>query len=143
MTVLERIKQSYEDFKNLTDDNVWGWLSNEVFDLTTYDEELDEMFGRKMIEVCKVILEGKTFEYIRNREKYVQYILACQPLEKHGWINWGTSIRGSFFEDCEFNENAKELCSCCYSGDKIPFTKETLKELIKFIEAESGEGVEL
>lgn len=154
MTVLERIKRVYDHYINKG--KIWDWVANDVFDLTTYDGELDKCFSKKILEVCKVILNGKNFEYIRNNDNYVNYILVCQTLVRHNWIDWGTSIRGAWFDDDWGDEEdcKKPLCSfrCIYTNeekewveekDTIPFTKENLKELIKFIEAESGEGVEL
>ena len=101
--------------QNACGESIWLWISNYVFGLTTYDGELDELFCRKIIEVCKVILDRKNFEYIKDKENYINYILVCQILEKHGWINWGTSIRGAWFEDLDEEDNGKLLCVYSYS----------------------------
>lgn len=120
------------------------FISSEVFNLVTYDSELDELFATKIIEVLKVIISGKNFEYIENKQDYINYILVCQLLDKMNWIDWGTSIRGAWIEDFDEDNPQNNLASywCEYYNDKewietdlrIPYSKENVVELIKWIE---------
>ena len=122
---------------------MYEWAANEIFDLTTYDGELDELFVKKIIETSKAIIDRKTSEYIEQSENnYIVYILACQIFNKNNWIDWGTSIRGSWFDEHGYlASNPKPIIDTNlkdYGVDEIPFTIENFKLLIDFI---SKEGV--
>lgn len=152
MTALEIYKAQYEE-ENSWHDNKWSkheWVAHRVFDLVTYDASLDERFVNDILEVCKVILDGQTYEYINDEKNYVKYILVCQLLEKAHWIEWGTSIRGAWFNVDVFYDFQKktstilskdileELCWWDKDGEhcieNIPFTVDNLKALIEFLE---------
>lgn len=135
MTVKELYKIHYEEYRDFTgpERNKYNWAADEIFELTTYDGGLDELFVKKIIEVLDSILDGYTFEYIRNN--YITYILVCQLLCKFGWIDWGSSIRGAWLDD--YSSNARPILNGNLEGHgctEIKFTKENLKELILFIE---------
>lgn len=121
----------YEDQKSK-----YEWVATEMFGLTTYDSDLDERFVKDIIEVCKVILEKRNFEYIEaSEDNYIKYILVCQLLDSFHWLNWGTSIRGAWFDGYHPNCKAKDI----YDGNGrpskvVPFTVDNLKDLIKFLE---------
>ena len=147
--IYEIYKSRYIEFcENTCCDTKYEWAAREVFDLTTYDGELDELIVKKIIEVLKVILDKTNYEYIKNRENYINYILVCQLLDKFNWIDWGTSIRGAWFKSYHSNAETHpileefevkrfvdgELLKCVYP--EVYFTKEALNTLIKFIEAE-------
>jgi hypothetical protein len=75
------------------------WLGGALFNFTTYDGSLDRKFATKAVEVCKAINEGDTFSYIdSNDENYLWFIIMCNmPFFEHR-LNWGTSIRGAWFD---------------------------------------------
>lgn len=115
----------------------YTWAASQVFELTSYDRSLDELFVKKIIEVCKAILEGRTFEYIRDESRYVTYILVCQLLEHLNWIEWGTSIRGAWFEEShEKYHPSQPILKYLYTDEEtsVPFTVDNLKALIEFME---------
>lgn len=155
MDVKGLYKTNYETSQNLLGCacTKYEWAAEKIFDLTTYDSELDELFVKDILEVCKVILDRTNFEYILNRENYIKHILVCQILNKFHWIQWGTSIRGAWFEQVELYENIPDVkfrdimdeyswweydsLSETYvehTIDKVPFTKENLQALIEFME---------
>jgi hypothetical protein len=119
----------------------YTWAASQVFGLTSYDRSLDELFVKKIIDVCKAILEGRTFEYIRDGSQYVTYILVCQLLERLNWIEWGTSIRGAWFEESHekyhpSQPTSQPILKYLYSNYEmsVPFTVDNLKALIEFME---------
>ena len=98
----------------------------DIFDITTYDYDLSMKFGKDIIEVMEVINNRKNFEYIKeDKENYKKFILVANLLDKYNWIEWGTSIRGCWFDkwsnpyiegDCydmeekiEFDEDGKDI----------------------------------
>ena len=76
------------------------YLGNTVFDFTTYDGEIDAMFAEKMIEVLECILDRTTFEYQENRKQYLNYLTMVNMPFLADKLDWGTSIRGAYFNDC-------------------------------------------
>lgn len=147
MTVQEKCRKSFELRDDNRDMTKWEWASSVVFGLVTYDGYLDEKLVRKIIEVCKVILNKENYEYIEPDESnYTNYILVCQLLDRNGWLNWGTSIRGAWFEedsdskllieDEYWNFNADAIGGRSYVDLRVKFSEENLREIINFIESE-------
>jgi hypothetical protein len=74
-----------------------AYLSDSIFDFTTYDSAMDELFAAKAIEVCAAINDSKTFEYIKDAEQYKWYLLMCNMPFFAERLEWGTSIRGAWW----------------------------------------------
>jgi hypothetical protein len=151
MTAFDIYKAQYEWYSSCGQevDTKYEWAASSIFNLTTYDAGLDEVFVKAIIEVCKVILERKNFEYIRNKDNYAKYILVCQMLERFEWIDWGTSIRGAWFEvenrkiwGTDTVIRSKDILEELEWGDHngwhtvegVPFTEDNLRALIEFME---------
>ena len=159
MTTLEIYKAHYEDnrMNHHEDYSKYEWAARHIFDLTTYDGALDEKFVKTIMEVCKVILNRSNFDYIgdcdANNENYIKYILACQIFERFKWLDWGTSIRGAWFErecftpwGCKEPIVSKDILEeykwwdtesgewTEHTIDAVPFTVDNLKDLVTFME---------
>ena len=149
MMISEIYKTRYAEYcENRYGYTRYEWAASEIFDLTTYDGELDELFAKKIIEVLKVIINKTNFEYIKDNTNYINYILVCQLLNKFNWIEWGTSIRGAWIET--YHPNVKthpileEYTVTRYVDGKwedsvypeVRCTEENLRALIEFIETE-------
>lgn len=142
MDVKALLKRDWDDYCRFRPFEVskYEWLSENVFDLTTYDNRLNDVFGRKVFEVCKAILGGTTFEYIQiDDAHYTTYILVCQILDMFHWIEWGTSIRGAWFE--EQRDSRYILRDPEDLENVLPFTEENIRILLEFIEEESDEQI--
>ena len=155
MTALENYRARYEEQRTWLSNGQtkYEWAASEVFHLTTYDSALDERFVKNIIEVCRVILERRTYEYIEDEENYIKYILVCQLLEQNHWIEWGTSIRGAWFEidlhqiwpERQMRNYSKDILDELVWGrdddkhviEKVPFTVENIKALVEFMEEET------
>jgi hypothetical protein len=74
------------------------YLSQNIFDFTTYDGEMDELFGRKAVEVCAAITNRTTFEYIEDSENYRWFLIMCHMPFFTPRLEWGTSIRGAWWD---------------------------------------------
>lgn len=117
-------RERYADYCAYTEEpNKYEWCASEIFNLCTYDGELDELFVKKILEVCQVILNGENFKYIENKEQYIQYIAVCQLLRQMKWIEWGTSIRGAWIDEY----------SKVNIVDGVRLTKDNLEALISFV----------
>lgn len=131
MNVMDIFEKSYVNYQIATlGENIYSWCAYRVLELSTYDEELDELFVKKFMEICNAILSRNNGMYMENRHAYITYIIVCQLLEKNDWIDWGTSIRGAWFD---VGKNAKPILD--FGDDEtVPFTIENLKLLLEFIE---------
>lgn len=83
----------------------WLFIANNIFDFTTYDDEMSFKWYNEMIAVIRVILNRTTFEY--QKEHYETYLFMCNLPFLYEKIEWGTSIRGAFVH----GENEKYLRS--------------------------------
>ena len=111
------INKSYKDYlevlemqqsDNYSDclENKYAWLSNYFFNITTYDGDLDYEFGKDIYEVMIQIFNRTSFEYIRDETKYKKFILVCNLLLQYKLLEWGTSIRGCWFD----YYNSEKIC---------------------------------
>lgn len=105
------------------------YLSLYVFDFTTYDSDMDELFARKALEVCLAITEKTTYEYIQNEENYKWYLLMINMPFFQGKLDWGTSIRGAWWSDQIFEIELTGF----FDEKKIVLTREEWKEFIRAI----------
>ena len=75
------------------------YLAENIFGFTTYDTGMSELFATFAVEVCDAITERATFDYIEDPDKYRWYLLMCQMPFFASKLNWGTSIRGAWWDD--------------------------------------------
>lgn len=75
------------------------YLGDFIFNFTTYDGELSELFAGKAVEVCEAITNRTTFEYIKDAENYRWFILMCNMPFFAGRLTWGGSIRGAWWDN--------------------------------------------
>lgn len=143
MTAIEIYKAQFEEERTWYPDewDKYTWAARKIFELTTYDSGIDERFVKDIIEVCKIILEKRNYEYIKDESNYIKYILVCQMLKQFNWIDWGTSIRGAWF-GAPNRSSSKDILEYLEWGDNdgwhkiesVPFTKDNLRALIEFME---------
>lgn len=107
----------YENYKLRHDaeDNLECFL-NDSIGFTTYDGELDELFGKQLYEIMQVIHKKTNFEYIKNEENYIKYIVMANQLDRYKLIDWGTSIRGAWLT--ESGEKLYEFLNATFKGVK-------------------------
>lgn len=101
---IEILEKNYKEqsLMGLELESKMEYLGSVVFDFTTYHGEMDIIFAEKMIPVLKAIYERSTFEYIKDTEQYVNYLLMVNMPFLVDKLEWGGSIRGAWFDD--FNE---------------------------------------
>lgn len=147
MKIKEELDKIYNKHKEFRDNELskLEFLASETFNLTTYDSELDKLFVSKIIEVIKVIVKGENFEYIENEQNYINYILVCQLLDRLGWIDWGTSIRGAWLEDFDDDNPQPNIADFWQGGAdgeiriSIPYSKENVISLIEWVGGSDGD----
>lgn len=75
-----------------------AYLSDFIFDFTTYDDEKAEVFARHAIEVCEAINNCTTFDYIKDPGNYTWYLIMVNMPFFADKLNWGTSVRGAWWD---------------------------------------------
>lgn len=97
---LKLLEHSFEVVKSCSEcapESRLAYLSEHIFNFTTYDSEMDELFAAKAVEVCYAINNGATFYYIKKSENYKWFLLMCNMPFFEGKLEWGTSIRGAWW----------------------------------------------
>ena len=140
-----------KNYKSLLDESfevmlpLWGgkdasklaYLSEMIFDFTTYDYEMDELFGRKAVEVCRAINNGKTFDYIKEPENYRWYLLMCNMPFFSERLDWGTSIRGAWWGPAQGEKIKFQSCGLwdgeVQLSDDLFFSRDEWKSFIEAI----------
>lgn len=89
------------------------YLSDYIFSFTTYDAGMSELFAQKAVEVCDAITNRSTFDYIADEHNYQWYLLMVNMPFFENKLNWGSSIRGAWWD-----VNSFKLESCgLWKGD--------------------------
>lgn len=83
------------------------YLSDNIFDFTTYDMEMSVLFARKAVEVCSAINSRSTFDYIASPSDYQWFLLMCNMPFFADKLEWGSSIRGAWWRN-----DSIEFASC-------------------------------
>lgn len=97
---METFKDKFERiFKNLEYDSKLDFIVEIIFNLTTYDSDINELLGNKMIKVIDCILNKTTFEYQKDKANYENYLMMVNMSFLEDKLEWGTSIRGAWFDD--------------------------------------------
>lgn len=98
---LKILNESYEQVKAFDEclDTKEEYLGDHIFNFTTYDGEISARFALKALEVCEAITGKKTFEYIKDTKNYEWFLLMCNMPFFEGKLEWGTSIRGCWWDD--------------------------------------------
>jgi len=93
----EEEQQKFDDTIS-NQDKKFAFLSSIIFDIVTYDLDLDIEFGKDIFNIIEVIYNKKNFEYLKNEDNYKKFIIVCNILHINDWINWGTSIRNCWID---------------------------------------------
>jgi hypothetical protein len=134
---VELLEHSYEMQKiyDSPSQSRLGFLADSVFDLTTYDGEMSDLFGGKSLEVCKAINDRTTFDYINDRDNYVWFLTMCNFPFFASRISWGTSIRGAWWDCYPKPGFTLESCGLWKDGEQILSVAFTPAEWPEFIAA--------
>jgi len=131
---LELLENSFSKWKELQGcgpETRLEYLSDYVFDFCTYDSDLSIIFATMAVDVCEAINKRTTFEYInKGQSNYQTFVLMCNIPFFADRIEWGTSIRGAFW-NCTMTLSGRIFWFGDTQGeDDISFTKDKWEEFI-------------
>ncbi len=138
MNYLKLLRESYKETADNRDDPTLEkleFLANDIFGFTTYENVVSSMMAKKAIEVCKAISDKKTFDYIANEEGNFWYLVMVNMPFFENRLEWGTSIRGVWWDLWGDKEFIIKSCGLFSEGEQILELKLNNSEWIKFIEA--------
>lgn len=92
------------------------YVGDFIFQFTTYDGEISELFARKALEVCEAVTNGSTFDYIRDPGNYRWFLLMCNMPFFAGRLEWGTSIRGAWWSH---GQPPFDSCGLWLNGEQV------------------------
>ena len=137
MDYLKLLEYSYAVEKGngeCSPDSRFDFLAESIFDFTTYDSGMSDLFGRKAVEVCTAINDRTTFDYQKDAEGYQWYLIMCNMPFFADKLEWGTSIRGAWWalhgsntfelESCELWENNEQILT------SLKFNEEQWKSFV-------------
>lgn len=111
------------------------FLSEYIFDITTYDSNASERMGRNALLVCLAITERKTIEYISDEDNYINYLNCVNFKFFTDKLSWGTSIRGAFWDIFDDKEFELKTCGLWRDGEQVLSLKFKESEWDSFIYA--------
>lgn len=145
MDYLQLLENSYKQTAYFLDHPMsrLAYVGGHIFDFTTYDDEIDELFAQKLIGVCKAISDKETFQYQETEEDYRWYLIMCNMPFLQNKLEWGTSIRGAWWD--LHGEKKFELSSCgLFEGEEqilepLEFNETQWVEFIKALDTFTSE----
>lgn len=96
LEIFKKKQMLTEDFGH--DANSCAEVICSSFGITTYDSAVDALFSETIVQVLEVIRDKTTFEYIKEHDKYLKYLVVVNYPMIHDILNWGGSIRGAWFD---------------------------------------------
>ena len=130
---MDKIYENYNGQLFCPREEFFNWIAQDIFNLTTYDGWIDYVFTKDLLKVMTAIYNHTTFDFIRSsKHNYLIFIEICNLLEKKNWIEWGTSIRGCWFD----SDYSKEYL---IEEEEIPFNDNNVKVFIEWLKAKFNE----
>ena len=114
-----------------------AYIGDYIFEFTTYDDSMSELFATKALEVCHAISNNTTFDYIKGNENYKWFLIMLNMPCLSNRVDWGCSIRGCWW-DHEPNTtrfNFEDMTGLYFDGDQLDKLELDLDQWVEFIEA--------
>jgi hypothetical protein len=115
------------------------FLSEHIFDFSTYHSGMSTLFARKAVEVCAAITHRTTFDFIEDDDSHQWFLLMCNMPFFATRIDWGSSIRGAWWStpgklsSCGLWDEDKQLLDLPFSDDEW---KDFMVAIIEFVRDE-------
>lgn len=136
MDYLELLKESFkEEKKSDSDLDRYQYLSDHIFDFTTYDRVAARRMGEVALSVCLAITDRKTFSYIEDKGNYADYLNCVNMVFFMNKLEWGTSIRGAWWDFSGNKEFELDSCGLYKDGEQILNIKFNREEWDLFVYA--------
>tara|TARA_Y100000310_G_C20699475_1_gene828376 strand:- start:5042 stop:5539 length:498 start_codon:yes stop_codon:yes gene_type:complete len=91
--------------KDISKYSRYHYIGDYIFEFTTYDSNITKILALEMCEVLEAVLKKDTLNYIaQSEDHYLKYMIMVNMPFLENKLNWGTSIRGAWFDNyLEYN----------------------------------------
>lgn len=138
MNYLKLLNESFKEAADGRDEPTlekMEFLADDIFGFTTYENVVSSMMAQKALEVCEAISYRKTFDYIASEDGNLWYLVMVNMPFFENKLEWGTSIRGAWWDLRGDKEFTIDSCGMFYEGKQILELKFNESEWAKFIES--------
>ena len=130
------LEEGYEAIASTDPIGRMEYLSDYIFDFTTYDGEMAELFAGKALEVCAAISDSTTFDYIKDAEQYRWFLVMVNMPFFADKIEWGTSVRAAWWGEPPHARIKFDSCGLWLDNKQLYEPMEfTREQWIEFIAA--------
>lgn len=129
------VNRIYEESSFETQTLKAEFIVENIFEIWTYSDSLNIDIANDILEVAEVIVNHQTFEYIKDKNNYKKFIIMANLFNKNELIEWGTSIRGCWF-DYEGVYKMVTGCKKAEWNDYKDLNDECICDLIKFFRSD-------
>lgn len=99
MDYLRLLEDSYKKYKTEGGSrSKLEFLSGQIFGFVTYESLVATTMAKRALEVCVAIRDHTTFDYINEEENNLWYLVMVNMPFFESKIDWGTSIRGAWWD---------------------------------------------
>lgn len=113
------LEEGYEAIASTDPIGRLEYLSDYIFDFTTYDSEMAKVFAGRALEVCAAISDKTTFEYIKDAVQYQWYLVMVNMPFFSDKIEWGTSVRGAWWGEQPHSKIKFDSCGLWLDGKQL------------------------
>jgi len=139
MNYLDMLEESYAlynlELKPCEHISRLEFISECIFGFDTYEDEVACLMAKKCLQVCRAINDRETFQYISTNDGNLWYLIMVNMPFLSEKIEWGTSIRGAWWD----NNNGKVFIvqshELYYKGEQLGRVELNRKNWASFIDA--------
>ena len=135
MDYLKMLEESYQEYKdgyfNCKPPSKLNFIATQVFLIWVYDSAIEEKMGLEFLKVCDVITKRYNFQFLESEENYELYIRTVSYPFFEGKLEWGSSIRGAWWE---YSHVEIDSCGLHYEGKQLLKGKFGMRLLIPAIQ---------
>jgi hypothetical protein len=91
------------------------FLADDLFEFSTYENDIATTMARKAVEVCQAISDKNTFDYITTDEGNFWYLIMVNMPFFQDKVDWGTSIRGAWW--ATYHNLHLKINGCAFTGE--------------------------
>lgn len=118
----------------------YAFLTEQVFNLITYDEDLAVTWGKNIYDILTAIRNGEGMNYQQvGFMHYSTFMVVVQLLNQRVWLDWNSSIQECFLYESKFSRNFDLFfvgvlpTEKFYDREGVQYSIENLKVLLDWI----------
>ena len=98
MNITDLLEKNYQSSAEHHQQTRKAWLAESVFGTCSYDDDMAEWFADIIIAAASIISKEAVL-MVDDEDEYRNYLIAVNLPFFDTRLNWGTSIRGAWWDD--------------------------------------------